>query len=624
MRWLNPRAAAAAATALMLVTASSTLAANPTLLYSFENPPVDPNGPLDGFGPNGGGTTVSQDTVGATNGVNSMHVSIVAGAVFVGAQTSNLPPIINDPSTTAISLDLTVPAGQQFTGGFADIGITEFGVPVDPDNGTSAQAQIASSYQHTVAMAPGTYHLVIPLVLPSNPITFDGGPNGQGVALSSAFGTDPTSQMTPSSIEFYFNKGPTTGANPLPNAALAVNIDNVQAVSDSVWGLSSSDGDWNTANNWFGAIPNAVDSAADFFNSTLALTRTITTAVPQTLGTMRFNSQGTFLLSGAGSITLQTSTGSALLEVDGGTANINVPLNIASNTTITTLLGGASLVVSAPLTINSGNGLTPSGPGNINYISSITLQSNATITFSNFTTPQSLSLATGSDAIIAAHGANPVDLLELNTLSFGGTTNNWQGKLDLNDNTLIVHNTSTAAATTELTQLTNQIHEGFTGGWHGTAGITSSVAATTKNTAIGIELNDNGSGGTLFTTFEGQNVTNTDILVGYTYFGDANLDGVVDANDYLLIDNGFSKGLTGWRNGDFNYDGVINGDDYTLIDNAFNTQGNVVLNALPATALAINTSQIAVPAAVPEPASLGLLGLGAGAFIRRRRRSCSY
>ena len=53
----------------------------------------------------------------------------------------------------------------------------------------------------------------------------------------------------------------------------------------------------------------------------------------------------------------------------------------------------------------------------------------------------------------------------------------------------------------------------------------------------------------------------------YTYFGDANLDGVVNASDYTLIDNGFNSQtsgplLTGWFNGDFNYDGVVNGDDY--------------------------------------------------------------
>jgi hypothetical protein len=116
--------------------------------------------------------------------------------------------------------------------------------------------------------------------------------------------------------------------------------------------------------------------------------------------------------------------------------------------------------------------------------------------------------------------------------------------------------------------------------------------------------------------------------VKYTYFGDANLDGKVDGSDYSRIDNAYlynrthpTAPLTGWFNGDFNYDGVINGSDYTLIDNAFNTQG-----ALIASEIAAPTAQIAGDSgasAVPEPATLGLLGLGAlGLLSRRRRRLC--
>ena len=61
-----------------------------------------------------------------------------------------------------------------------------------------------------------------------------------------------------------------------------------------------------------------------------------------------------------------------------------------------------------------------------------------------------------------------------------------------------------------------------------------------------------------------------DVLIKYTYFGDANLDGTLNGADYQQIDMGFGMGLTGWQNGDFNYDGVINGADYALLDNTFN------------------------------------------------------
>jgi hypothetical protein len=54
--------------------------------------------------------------------------------------------------------------------------------------------------------------------------------------------------------------------------------------------------------------------------------------------------------------------------------------------------------------------------------------------------------------------------------------------------------------------------------------------------------------------------------------GDADHNGVIDGDDYALIDTGFNQGLSGWSNGDFNYDGLIDGDDYAIIDLAFNTQ----------------------------------------------------
>ena len=112
--------------------------------------------------------------------------------------------------------------------------------------------------------------------------------------------------------------------------------------------------------------------------------------------------------------------------------------------------------------------------------------------------------------------------------------------------------------------------------------------------------------------FDGTLPGASDILVKYTYYGDANLDGKVDGSDYALIDNGYNKHLTGWYNGDFNYDGVIDGSDYTLIDNAFNTQSaNLSTNGM----IADSTSQIA---AVPEPAAaVGVLAI-AGLVLRRR------
>jgi hypothetical protein len=164
-----------------------------------------------------------------------------------------------------------------------------------------------------------------------------------------------------------------------------------------------------------------------------------------------------------------------------------------------------------------------------------------------------------------------------------------------------------------LSTITSEVAAGFNGGnWNGTGNvITSSLAAadTTHLTAVGIA--------TGLTSFEGLSVNPSDVLLKYTYYGDALLTGSVTTADYAKIDAGYLGNLTGWQNGDFNYDGSVNGSDYTLIDNAFNTQG-----AQLAAEIASPTAQLAggVASAVPEPASLGLIGFAAMGLLGRRNR----
>ncbi len=141
------------------------------------------------------------------------------------------------------------------------------------------------------------------------------------------------------------------------------------------------------------------------------------------------------------------------------------------------------------------------------------------------------------------------------------------GILDLNANDAVLFGNN-------INSITPLLSTGYNNGnWNGTGGITSSAAAndTTHLTALGSI-----TAGSTFTTFDGQPVSPSTVLIKYTYYGDANLDGQVNSVDYSLIDNSFLQppANPAWSNGDFNYDGTINGSDYTLIDNAFNMQGN--------------------------------------------------
>jgi prepilin-type N-terminal cleavage/methylation domain-containing protein/prepilin-type processing-associated H-X9-DG protein len=172
-----------------------------------------------------------------------------------------------------------------------------------------------------------------------------------------------------------------------------------------------------------------------------------------------------------------------------------------------------------------------------------------------------------------------------------------------------------------LAQVAAWVAAGCAGGaWTG-PGIASSAAAadTERLTAVGIIDNaDPVLGGR--TEFLGQPVDATSLLVRYTWLGDTNLDGAVDADDYDVIDNTFvfgpgARGM-GWWSGDFNYDGLVDADDYDAIDNAFvfgsgPLAGTLTYGGLPGGA----------PAAAPEPATLALLAAGAAIAAARRRRA---
>jgi len=151
-----------------------------------------------------------------------------------------------------------------------------------------------------------------------------------------------------------------------------------------------------------------------------------------------------------------------------------------------------------------------------------------------------------------------------------------------------------------------------TGTWAGTAGITSSAAASDVSggrlRAVGWLTGSDGG-----------------ITVGFAAPGDTNLDGVIDILDAGSVVGGalFDTGARAvWAQGDFNYDGVLDILDVAdFVGTGLFDSGDYLSAASAGTGLASGDAVgFAAVAVVPEPAAPMLVAVAAAAFFLGRRR----
>jgi autotransporter-associated beta strand protein len=381
----------------------------------------------------------------------------------------------------------------------------------------------------------------------------------------------------------------------------------------------------NVTNNFTGTLE--IQQGGVRFNSADALTNKPPVVInggemdvstfTQTAGALQLNS-GTISASSSGGGTVATPS-----------ISMNVPAGAIaqSNAVLADSTGAAALAKTGAGTATLTAVNTYTGGTTVNE-GVLRVGVNGTVANGNVS-------ATGTGTLAVSAGRT--DALKVASLTI-----NTNGRVDLNDNDLVVTN---AAYST----IRGYISAGRNGGaWTG-IGLTSSAArnATPKNTTLGAltgaEYTSVGGNG----TFSNQSYAPTDVLVKYTYYGDTDFNGLVNFDDYSRTDAGFNNNRSGWLNGDFDGNSTVNFDDYSLIDLAFNTQSGSLRTAMayldgndrnrdqmntPELRMVMDHfDQFGVPYAqsflnaVPEPTSaIALAGVQALACVcthRRRRRA---
>jgi hypothetical protein len=148
------------------------------------------------------------------------------------------------------------------------------------------------------------------------------------------------------------------------------------------------------------------------------------------------------------------------------------------------------------------------------------------------------------------------------TITTSGLSITGAGKLDLADNDMVVRYT-TAQAGTVPAAIESLVKQGFNGGnWLGTTGITSSSAAADGRTALAV-VDNAALGRTSFSGVTG--LTGREVLIKYTFCGDANLDGQVDIGDLGLLAGAWQQPGKGWFDGDFTYNDTVDIGDMGLL-----------------------------------------------------------
>ena len=218
----------------------------------------------------------------------------------------------------------------------------------------------------------------------------------------------------------------------------------------------------------------------------------------------------------------------------------------------------------------------PTSSGNV------VIDTNADVTILAPTTGHSpshigdLRINQGALLTLASHPTNQsARVLGVGTIFMEKTNSSPEATLDLKNNAMLVD----YSGDSPVGEVRDSITFAYNGGDWEDFGIGSSTAAAvwddtgnTHKTGVGY-----GEATDIFSSFsaswESQSVDDSTVLIKYTFYGDANLDGAVNLQDFNKLAANFGGSEKRWAQGDFNYDRNVNLQDFNRLAGNFGQTG---------------------------------------------------
>jgi hypothetical protein len=372
---------------------------------------------------------------------------------------------------------------------------------------------------------------------------------------------------------------------------------------DNFW-IGPTGGNWFDPANWqTGIVPDGNTAIANLLTATSPITINLDSFV--TLNTINFNSPS------PNGYTIQGPNLMVLAGLPGFQRTFNVEAGSHTITTAIEVQNGAGNAANgwAVIVNNAADVLTTSGSITLNNLGTMVISKNgagrwdtsAMLSINDPTlAPVSFQVNGGEMRLLAGGGLTRVNGLGI----AGGTTPT--AKFNITNNPVVIDYVPTDPPSSPLDTIKAQIGSAFNGGaWDGN-GITSSNATSNTHGIGYAEASTLSSVPALFGTVDADAV-----LMRLTRYGDANLDGNVNLQDFNALAANFGSTDADWVQGDFNYDSMVNLQDFNRL------AANFGLVAGPDGPTPEDWAALA--AVVPEPGTLSVIGLAALPLMRRRR-----